>query len=286
MDKLVLAFKLRSEGFNSVSYQFEALQKQIDKIDNLNNYPTEDLIEYLNREIIPYKFGKTELKQADLKEIKTHFKNNYWVFVGNKKIGKLQWETYGNSRNFGFLELSNEALYNGDWKLYKQVIKDLKLTLSHISKLDIAHDSVINPTKRYLNIIRDNSNEIIINGTMVKDRNEFLLSPYFIVYGTRNNPFKYPQINFSTKDKSTSVKCYNKTEEIDRHSHKNYIKEKFFSENTDIYRCEVSLNTHATNRLVNDIIEDNNLDLFADGLILLLERIEDNNYLLKLTTVH
>lgn len=279
IDKLIIAFKLRSEGFNGVSYQFDTLQKEIDKIDNLNNYPTDDLIEFLSREIIPYKFGKTELRRADLKEIKTHFKNNYWVFVYNKKIGLLQWETYGNGCNFGHLTIYNESLYNGDWILYKQAINDLKLTISHISKLDIAHDSETNPTNRYLEIIKDKENEIIINGRKITNRNELLKTPYFLVYGTLDNPYKCPQINFTTKDKSTTINCYNKTLEIDTHSHKNYIKQRFLNKDKDIYRCEVSLNTHALNRLIDGIIECNNLDLYEDGVTLLLKRIEDNNYL-------
>ncbi len=281
IDKLVIAFKLRIEYFNSVTYQFDTLKRELEKIDRLNDNPNLDLIEYLNTEITPYTFGKTELKRADLKEVKTHFKYNYWVFVDNKKIGLLQWETYGNGKNYGYVTLCNEVLYNEDWKLYKQSIKDLKLTISHISKLDIAYDTPINPTKRYLDIICDKENEIIINGDIIKDRNKLLKTPYFLVYGTLNEPYKYPQINLNTKDKSSTIRCYNKTEEINEKSHKNYIKEKFNGDK-DIYRCEVSLNTHSVNRLVDNIINTNGFDTEEEGLNLLLKNLESTDYLLTL----
>ena len=142
IDKLILAFKIRLQYHNCEICQFDKLTKKLEEIDRLNDNPDMDFVEDMNTETVPYKFGKTELKRADLTEIKTHFKHNYWVTVNNIKIALLQWETYGNSCNFGYMNMLNNTLYSEDWKLYKQAIRDLKLSVSHISKLDIAFDSV------------------------------------------------------------------------------------------------------------------------------------------------
>lgn len=284
IDKLVLAFRTRLEEGGREINLFNGIEKAIEKIDKHNNPPNIDIWDYEKYGIIeqPYRFGKTELKWVDIKKIKTHFRYNYYVLVNNIKIGLLQWGTFGNCRNYGYLNLLNESLYNDTWKLYKQAVKDLGLCVYRISKLDLAFDSVINPTKRYLEAVKDKRNEIVINGDIIKDRSKLLLSPYFITYGTLDDPLKYPQIHFATKDKSTTIKVYNKTEEVENNSHKEYIKEKYNEIEKDIYRCEVSLSSHTLDRIVWDIAEKNNELGYMESLDYLLERLEDNNYLLQL----
>lgn len=290
IDKLILAFKTRIEYPYEI-FQFERLKSKIEKIDNEDMKSLNEILDSKKQTLAqssdtPYKFNRTELKTISLKEIKTHYRYNYSVLVDNKNIGILQFETYGNSKQYGYLTLLNKTLYNGDWKLYKQAVKDLQLVINHISKLDIAYDSTINPTKRYLEIIRDKQNEIIINGDKITDRNKLLESPYFVVKGTLEEPFKYPKIYFCTMDKSTIVRNYNKSDEIEKHSHKEYIKEMFKdikdSDIKDIYRCEVSLTTHSINRILNDIVKQNNLDVETDALNIFLNQLEDPAYLLQL----
>ncbi len=285
IDKVIFAFKTRIQYHNKEVFQFDKLKEKISKIDSINEkLHSDDFAEELNS-LLPYKFGNTELKEVSLKQIKTHYKYNFYVYVSNILIGILQFETHGNSRNYGYLTLNNETLYNGDWRLYKQAINDLELEINHISKLDLAYDSTINPTKKYLQIIKDIENEIIINGVKINNRNVLLQTPYFISYGTLNEPLKYPQIHFATQDKSTTIKVYNKSEEVEN-SKKSYIKETFKSikneENKPIYRCEVSLNTHSINRIIEEVVKENDLDCEEEGLSILLERLESNDYLLQL----
>ncbi len=282
IDKLTLAFRTRIEEGEREINLFNGIEKAIEKIDKYNEHSEMDFIEYLeSTDFKPYKFGNTELQKAEIKKIKTHFRYNYYVLVNNIKIGLLQWGTFGNCRNYGYLNLLNETLYNDNWKLYQQAIKDLGLCVYRISKLDIAFDSLMNPTKRYLEAVKDRRNEIVINGDMIKDRSKLLLSPYFITYGTLDDPLKYPQIHFTTKDKSTTIKVYNKTEEIENNSHKDYIKEKYNEIEKDIYRCEISLSSHTLDRIIWDIAEKNDLG-YMEGLDYILDKLEDNNYLLQL----
>ncbi|MCM1141089.1 MAG: hypothetical protein NC453_21180 [Muribaculum sp.] len=291
IDKLILAFKTRIQYHNKDVYQFEDLRNRFSIIDKEGLQQFNEVVDSKKQTLAQtnfrnYKSNRTELEWISLEDIRTHYRYNYYVIVDDKKIGVLQWETYGNGMQYGHLTLLNNTLYNDDWKLYKQAIKDLQLTINHISKLDIAYDSTINPTKRYLDIIKDKENEIIINGVKVKERNQLLESPYFNVKGTLDEPFKYPKIYFCTMDKSTLIRNYNKSKEIENSSHKEYIKNKFKdiknSEHKDIYRCEVSLTSHSINRILEDISKHNNLDVETDALAIFLNQIEDPAYLLQL----
>ncbi len=193
----------------------------------------------------PNIFGRVELRQNN--EIKTHYKNNYDVIYKGIKLGLLYWETYGYGNEYAHFKFFNNVLYNGEWILYKEAFKDLKLLVNHITRIDLANDSNINICKRYLKIINDTNNEIIINNTLIKDRNKLLESPYFYVRGSLDNPYQDFTINFISKDKSLKLIGYNKTNEISEHSHKTYqIKNSF--KNETIYRLEVSITAKQLNR--------------------------------------
>ena len=186
----------------------------------------------------PNIFGKVELKKNT--ETKTHYKNNYDVIYNGIRLGLLYWETYGYGNEYAHFKFFNNVLYTGEWVLYKEAFKDLKLVINHITRLDLANDSNINIAERYSKIISDTNNEIIINNTLIKDRKKLLESPYFRVRGSLDNPYQDFTINFDSKDKSLKLKGYNKTNEINEHSHKTYQIEDSFKNET-IYRLEVSI---------------------------------------------
>ena len=262
IDKLIFSFHIT---------QFETIQNALENDSNNNDFDFDD---YIALQGAYHQFGRTKLQRVDLKDIKTHFRENHWVYVDNKKIGILHWGSYGTSKNYGYLTFSNQTFYNGDWVLYKQALQDLSLTIHNISRLDIAFDSTINPTKRYRKIVRDKENEIVINGIRIRDRREMLNSPYFLTHGCLDEPLECPQIHFSTSDKSTLCRTYNKSEEVATHSHKIYITDLFESKekclDSNIYRCEISMNSKILSRIVGDDIGR------------FLEKLEDEYYLLAL----
>lgn len=121
----------------------------------------------------------------------SHYKHNFDLHFQGVTVGMLQVETYQyNANKYAYLSIYNECLYNRQWLLYKQITERLHLTISHITRLDIARDTTTDPARKYLRIVSDPSNEIIINGKMVKDRDKLLHSPYFISTGTLNNPMQ------------------------------------------------------------------------------------------------
>lgn len=232
LDKLVLAFKTQLYYPTHSINQFEKIEEKLESEH--------------------YNFGSTQLEQLDLSDIKTQFQHNYKVVTNGREIAYLQWGSNGTTKYFGYMTLLNYTFYNGEWILYKQAIEDLDLTINNISRLDIAYDSTIDPTQRYFNIIKNTNNQIVINGNKVTDRKKLLKSPYFICYGSLDNPLEHPQIHFATKDKSLTCRTYNKSEEIER-SKKTYISDLFSKENSTnnaIFRLEISLNSKALGKML------------------------------------
>lgn len=273
IDKLIFSFHIT---------QFETIENALENDSNNNDFDFDD---YTSLQGAYHQFNRTKLQRVDLKEIKTHFRENHWVYVDNKKIALLQWGTNGTSANYGYMTLCNNTFYNGDWVLYKQALQNLSLTIHNISRLDIAFDSVTNPTKRYETIVKDKENQLIYNGVRLKDRDKLLESPYFNVRGSANDIYKYSQIQFNTKDKSTICRTYNKSEEVATSSHKNYIIDLFKSKHkgsiTDIYRCEVSMNSKILFKIIKAISVSENIE-YEDGMKRFLALLEDNSYLLTL----
>ena len=282
LDKLVFAFKLELESEKGIEKPFAVITDKIASIDLINE--DNDFFDFIDSEYVPnetyepqqYKWNETELRDVDLSEIKTYFKYNYWIYYKDVKLGILQWGSYGTTSKYAYATITNECFYNGTWVLYKYAFRDLSLTINNITRLDIAYDSTINPTKRYMQIVKDEANSIVINGKKVNNRDKLLHSPYFICHGSLNKPLQHPQIHFTTLDKSILCRCYNKTSEI-QVSNKNYIKE-FHSRclkvtKSDIYRCEVSLNSKSIKRIVETL---------EDGLCEFVKLVETDVYLLQL----
>lgn len=286
IDKLVLAFKLQVEDHGMQINQFDRLQTKIEEVNKDSDFDLGDFDfnDYCASHGANYQFNETKLEPIDLKNIHTHFRYNYYVYVGSKKLALLQWGSNGTTSQYGYMTLLNHTFYARDWVLYQRAIEDLQLQLHNVSRLDIALDSPVDPTKRYFRIVRDKENEIVINGNIVKDRNQLLDSPYFICRGSLNDPMSSPQIHFSTSDKSTSCRVYNKTKEIEEHSHKSYISElfnKIIPKQSDIYRCEVSLNSKVIYRIVETIGKHDNLS-DDESITRFLHLLEDDRYLTSL----
>lgn len=250
----------------------------LQKIENIINENENKSIEALNKifdskrqegECINYPniFNNTELKHISAEGIKSDYKHNYTVIYKGIELGVIQWEKYGFGNNHAYFKFYNKVLYTSDWLLFKQAFNDLKLTIDYISKIDLAVDTYTNITHSYFRIISNKNNEIIINGKIIKDRDKLLHSPYFITYGTLNNPIKEHTIYLETIDKSIIMRGYNKSNEISNNSDKNYIfnPTQYYG---DIWRCEVSINAKQLNKHEYDNITP----------IEFLSKLEDDNF--------
>lgn len=207
-------------------------------------------------ELVPYKS-------------KSHYKYNYKIMLNNSEWGELYWETYKVPNKYAFIKLNNKILYNSEWQQYNTIITALNLTVSHISVIDLCCDNTVNFADRYLRIISNKANEIVINGKLIKNRNKLFNNPYFIVSGSLNNPQCNWSINFTTIDKSLLFRGYNKTLEIIQNSGKNY---QISTDEEVIYRSEISIGAKQLNR--NEL---KNITVFE-----LLELLKNNNYRYRL----
>ena len=211
----------------------------------------------------------------------SHYKYNFDLHYNGVTVGMLQCETYKyNANKYSYLSIYNECLYNGQWLLYKQIAERLRLTISHITRLDIARDTHTDPTRKYLRIVSDPSNEILINGKLVTDRNKLLHSPYFISTGTLNDPLQNHSIYLRSEDKTLMARGYCKTDEVEHHSGKQY-------QLTDevgkpLYRLEVSVGGKQLRKHDAELLRTDDTPMYARNETPLLQRIEHPNQLGKL----
>ena len=211
----------------------------------------------------------------------SHYKYNFDLHYNGVTVGMLQVETYQyNANKYSYLSIYNECLYNRQWLLYKQITERLHLTISHITRLDIARDTHTDPTRKYLRIVSDPSNEIIINGKLVKDRNKLLHSPYFISVGSLNNPMKQHSIYLASDNKTLMARGYCKTDEVDQHSGKQY---QLHDDNgKPLYRLEVSISGRQLKPHDAELFQTDETPMFLRNETPLLQRIEHANQLGKL----
>ena len=212
----------------------------------------------------------------------SHYKYNFDLHYNGVTVGMLQCETYKyNANKYAYITIYNECLYNNrQWLLYKQITERLHLTISHITRLDIARDTHTDPTRKYLRIVSDPSNEIIINGKLVTDRNKLLHSPYFISTGTLNHPLQHHSIYLASDNKTLMARGYCKTDEVDQHSGKQY--QLHDEDGKPLYRLEVSISGRQLKPHDAELFQADETPIFARNSTPLLQRIEHANQLGKL----
>ena len=196
-------------------------------------------------------FGNTSLTEKE-DATKSHFKHNYDVYVNSIKIGYLEFTTYGLVDKFAYFTLYNDVLYSDKWLLYKQFISDTSLCIRHISRLDIALDVRTDLTQKYLSIITNRGNEIVVCGSVVKDeeRGKYAKWQRFICGGSYDEPLYNKSLYLSTHDNSLLMRIYDKRIEIEEHSGKKYAD---LDGDTDFFRCEICVTAKQLNRHENDL---------------------------------
>lgn len=182
-----------------------------------------------------------------------HFKYAYDICIGSmdcrRKIASIRFGRYGDSEetNFIFYRIENYVLYNHE--LFKQAMaipQLLNLTFHNFTSLDIAIDQQYDVAHLIKRLYRRKDITTIINGKAIKDRKETLKNLY-LTYSTSLDRLKSLSVNIKQKkalhDKTRgiTVQAYNKMNEIQDVSHKQYICE-FYGFPNRLYRLEVHLN--------------------------------------------
>lgn len=165
----------------------------------------------------------------------TTYLHNFAIYCSNMYVGQLFFDTPNPNRPHIYLVADNEILYTcvGGLSYIEQA---LHLSYFRISKLDICLDSNINVINRFYRLIRDETQTLIINNKIIKDR--YGIIDKLVHYSTGSLKNFRRNKSFVLKGNEIELVAYNKQQEIDNISKKEYIKENLQMDKK-IYRLEI-----------------------------------------------
>jgi len=213
-------------------------------------------------------FGKTTLIEAI--DYSGRFQHCYNVSHDNYHIGKIKFGLNGKPAldcNVWF-SISNRVFYNNTLQFLPDILRNLSLRLSNVTRIEIALDNyTLNYNHHLRKNLRNKENKVKLLGRYI-DRKTLESRIRYWNYGSLDNPFKVRtiyiknkrKVNYSknkkqhaeeegnpTNDSKTTMEfaAYDKLEEIDDFSpHKTYILDYHKDHNPkykNIYREEIRL---------------------------------------------
>lgn len=184
--------------------------------------------------------------QNDIK-LKRNLKatNSYSVMFDvtckKKKIGSFFFGSSRSIRQNAYILVDNTLLYNGGLQLLPYVECSLGLVFKKISKLDVCLDTDVNVQKMFYKLLRDPNETIVVNGKSIRDRSQPLDSILYISKGCLNNLHKVKTLEVICKNRKNLLRVYDKHNEIETTSHKEYITQAHGFGKNRLYRMEISL---------------------------------------------
>lgn len=190
------------------------------------------------------KFGETELKKTV--DPSKRYRHSYEVYYKSNLMGIIDFGLYNSDIYDDMLRftVSNKVFYNYQLKYIKEVLNDLNLEINNFKQIDIAVDSYCFDSEKFLRSnLRNKNNTVKIIGRNIYDRSKVIDAIQYYHKGSLKNPHKTRTILIKKKKKYTSeIIFYNKTDEIQYMSNKDYIlnfhKQRNASVNK-IYRSEI-----------------------------------------------
>lgn len=164
--------------------------------------------------------------------------------VFEREIGTLYFGSFNQNRQHIYINFDNSVLYDTYLLASRFYVEEaLGLDFLRVSKIDLALDLNINVVRRINRIYRDEALSLVILNKCYKSMDETVNEVLHIAKGTRKAPMKFRSFYIENKNKSLTMRCYNKSEEL-KESHKDYIPN--VSGKLPMYRLEVSLANHKT----------------------------------------
>lgn len=172
-----------------------------------------------------------------------------------RRLGDIYFERYASKGNdlYLWLKVENALLYD---KSFLEVIDQLsaqwELEFNGFSSLDLARDFGYDVASRIRKMMRREDLAVIINGKEVKTRTTMLKGIYrtcgmsLVKDGTKGLTIKQAKAA-RNKHLGITLDCYNKTEEIENASGKQYISD-FYGQRKRLHRLEVRLNCEQIKR--------------------------------------
>lgn len=240
--------KLRLSFTQPLSLWQELIKHPIEKPTDNNKQPKNKYVSFgdFKLHIIDDGRGKDQAKEptkivADV------------ILSDNTKLGTF---TFNNSAKYDglcFFTFENKAFYTTDTIIngvksnmmcYLQPIADtLGLVINSFTETELSADINHNPLPIIRKLIKDYSNfDMIVNRKCVKDENRTIEGYGEWFDRSRKKLNRYPTIYVrQSKDDGQKLKIYNKTQEINEESGKDYITEWNDFGRSNIYRLEVSV---------------------------------------------
>ncbi len=164
--------------------------------------------------------------------------------VFERQIGVLYFGSVNMNRQYIYINYHNAALYDTYLLASRFYVEEaLGLDFLRVSKIDLALDLNINVVRRINRIYRDEALSLVILNKCYKSMDETVNEVLHIAKGSRKAPMKNRSFYIENKNKSLTMRCYNKSEE-QKESRKDYIPN--VSGKLPMYRLEVSLANHKT----------------------------------------
>lgn len=178
-----------------------------------------------------------------------HYDNEFAIWFNDWREEKgifprlfayLYFDSPNPNRKNIYISYTNEAFY-GDLlinsRFYVQSVLGLKFKC--ISKLDIAVDFSFNIQRSILKAYKDENYDLIINGQVVQNEKVKNVGGY-AANNSRQRPFSKHEFLIYNKEKTLTMKCYDKAKEIEEESHKQYIIGDNAFTGMTMYRLEMS----------------------------------------------
>lgn len=194
--------------------------------------------------------------------------------IYNRLIGFLYYGSHNPNRQNIYISYLNECLYDNYMLASRFYVEEVVgLEFICISKIDIAIDFNFNIINRLYKLYKDSNYSLIVNRKKIENLNSTVKDVVHIAgNNSRKQPFANPTFCIHNDNNSLSLKAYNKTNEINQSSNKQYIIDNVGFNR--LYRLEVSCANHKVIKKSLDMINLTDEELYS--------KLQDENTLISL----
>lgn len=204
-----------------------------------------------------FTFGQTKLIRTQ--DPSNRYRHSYKVYYGKYLMGVLDFSLYNSGIYTNMLRFTvhNEVFYKYRLKYIPIVLDNLNLKINNFKQIDIAIDSYKHNVEQAIRRnLKDKNNIVRLFKPIIKDRDMTLKQITYYNSGSLNNPYQLRSILIKSKDGRKELACYDKKEEIDKVSKKDYIL-KFHQEQNPkckkVYRAEIRFQYEELRRYIKKI---------------------------------
>lgn len=209
--------------------------------------------------------------------VSRHFQYGFDVLYGTdaddrSKVATLRFGHYGEQEqsSYIFYRVENRVLYDSEMFDVTMRLPDLfGLFFCHITSIDLARDFKFNVVQRIRKLAKEETVTVIVNGKAVDKKQD--VTGAMLVYSLNFHRLKNPTISVkqakAVKDKTKGLTmcAYDKGNEIDNASGKDYIRE-YYNRPKALHRLEVHLNNQEVKDYCKNVIKMNqDIRLLSDS---------------------